>query len=119
MKDMDILVVDSGSSHTILKDKRFFMNLTLKDANVSTIAGISSLIKGHGQACVILPKGTYLEIDDALYSQDSKRSLLSFKDIRMNGLHIETMGEGNKEFLHIYELGQGKKKNLRIYTSTL
>lgn len=79
--DMDVFVVDSGSSHTILKDKRYFIDLTLKRANVTTIAGIANMIEGHGQAHVLLPKGTHLEISDALYSPSSKRSLLSFKDI--------------------------------------
>lgn len=111
---MDTLVVDSGTSHTILKDKKFFVNLTLKDANVSTIAGVSSLIKGHGQAYVLLPNGTHLEIDEALYSPNSKRSLLSFKDIRKNGLHIQTSGEGAKEFLNIFELDQDHKKVLEM-----
>ena len=60
----------------------------------------------------MLPKGTHLEISDALYSPNSKRSLLSFKDIRMNDFHIETKGEGNKEFLQIIEIGQGYKKVL-------
>ncbi|KAG7556749.1 Reverse transcriptase RNA-dependent DNA polymerase [Arabidopsis suecica] len=111
-EDKNILVVDSGSSHTILKDKRYFINLTLKNANISTIAGIASLIEGHGQAHILLPKGTHLEISDALYSPSSKRSLLSFKDIRLNGFHIETKGEGNKEFLNIIEITQGHKKVL-------
>ena len=54
-KNKDVLVVDSGSSHTILKDKRYFINLTLKNANISTIAGIASLIEGQGQASILLP----------------------------------------------------------------
>jgi len=44
-KNKDVFVVDSGSSHTILRDKRYFINLTLKNANISTIAGIASLIE--------------------------------------------------------------------------
>ena len=104
--------MDSGSSHTILRDKRYFINLTLKKANISTIAGIASLREGHDQANILLPMGTHLEISDALYSPSSKRSRLSFKDIRMNGLHIETKGEGNKEFLQIFEIAQGHKKVL-------
>ena len=98
-ENKDVLVVDSGSSHTILKDKRYFINLTLKNATISTIAGIASLIEGHDQANILLPMGTHLEISDALYSPNSKSSLLSFKDIRLNGYHIETKGEGHKEFL--------------------
>ena len=111
-ENKDVLVVDSGSSHTILKDKRYFINLKLKNATISTIAGIASLIEGNGQASVLLPMGTHLEISDALYSPNSYISLLSFKDIRLNGYHIETKGEGNKEFLQIIDLAQGYKKVL-------
>ncbi|KAL1199182.1 hypothetical protein V5N11_005539 [Cardamine amara subsp. amara] len=110
--DKDMFVVDSGSSHTILRDKRYFINLTHKSANICTIAGMANLIEGYGQANVLLPKGTHLEISDALYSPSSKRSLLSFKDIRMNDLHIETKGDGNKEFLIIFEIANGHKKIL-------
>ena len=80
-ENKDVLVVDSCSIHTILKEKRYFINLTLKNANISTIAGISSLIEGHDQASILLPMGTHLEISDALCSPNFMRSLLSFKDI--------------------------------------
>jgi hypothetical protein len=49
----------------------------------------------------MLPKGTKICIDDALYSSKSRRNLLSFKDIRGNGYHIETNNEGNEEYLYI------------------
>ena len=35
--------------------------------------------------------------------------MLSFKDIRRNGYHIETMNEGNKECLYITSIISGKK----------
>ena len=35
--------------------------------------------------------------------------MLSFKDIRRNGYHIETMNEGNKECLYITSIIYGKK----------
>ena len=65
-EDKNQLVVDSGSSHTILKDKRYFVNLILKSANINTIAGTASLIEGHGPAHLVMPKGTHLEISNAL-----------------------------------------------------
>ena len=79
MKDnMDIFVVDSGSSHTILRDKRNFINLTLKNANISTIAGIAGLIEGYGQANILLPKGTHLEISDAFIFIQLKEKPIEF-----------------------------------------
>ena len=107
--EMSILVVDSGSSHTILRDKRYFVNLIMQSANIHTIAGVAGLIEGHGQAYILMPKGTRLEIKNALYSPSSKRNLLSFKDIRLNGFHLETWEEGNKEFLNIFSITKGNR----------
>ena len=59
-ENKDVFVVDSGSSHTILRNKRYFINLTMKNANINTIAGIASLIEGYGRANILLPKGTHL-----------------------------------------------------------
>ena len=57
----------------------------------------------------MLPNGTRFHINDVLYSSKSTRNLLSFKDIRKNGYHIETMNEGNKESLYITSITYGKK----------
>lgn len=104
-----------GSLIVISLNDFYMMSLEwvhLKNASISTIAGIANLIEGHGQAHILLPKGTHLELSDALYSPSSKRSLLSFKDIRLDGFHVETKGEGNQEFLNIVEITQGHKKVL-------
>ena len=57
----------------------------------------------------MLPNGTRFHINDALYSSKSTKDLLSFKDIRKNEYHIETMNEGNKESLYITSIIYGKK----------
>ena len=88
------------------------MNLKIQSAKVHTIAGVASLVEGHRQAYVLMPKGTHLEIKTALYSPSSRRSLLSFKDIRLNGFHLETWEEGNKEFLNIISITKGNRKIL-------
>ena len=75
----------------------------------------------------MLPKGTKLCINDALYSSKSNRNLLSFKDIRYNGYHIETKNEGNEEFLYITSIVSGQKLILekmpifsfRLYYTTM
>ena len=57
----------------------------------------------------MLPNGTRFHINDALYSRKSIRKLLSFKDIRRNGYHIETMNEGSKECLYIISIVSGNR----------
>jgi hypothetical protein len=83
--------------------------LHLGETNIHTISDTSNLIEGSGRACILLPKGTKLMIDDALYLSRSRRNLLSFKDIRKNGYHIETMNERNCEYLHITSIINGQK----------
>ena len=94
-------LVDSGTTHTILKCKEYFSQLSPAETHISTISGTNSLIEGSGRAYILLPEGTRLIITDALYSSKSTRNLLSFKDIRHNGYHLETMSENNIEYLQI------------------
>ena len=47
--------------------------------------------------------------NSALHSRKSIRNLLSFKDTRINGYHIETMNESNTECLYITSIVYGKK----------
>ena len=78
----DACLADCATTHTILRDKKYFSNFTLAQSNVHTISGPVDLIKGSIKATIILPKGTKLQIKDALYSNKSSRNLLSFKVIR-------------------------------------
>ena len=50
---------------------------------------------------MMLTKSIHLFIKDTLFSRSSRRNLISFKDIKMDGYHIETISEGNKEYLCI------------------
>ncbi|CAN1247782.1 hypothetical protein LINPERPRIM_LOCUS6489 [Linum perenne] len=107
-------IIDSASTHTIFKDKKYFSYLVMREANVSTISGSTNLIEGSGRANVLLHRGTKMNIEDALYSTKSCRNLLSYKDIRRNGYHIETMEEENKEYLVItkeVEIGIGSGRD--------
>ena len=57
-----------------------------------------------------------------LYSSKSSRNLLSFKDIRYNGYHIETNNEGSEGFLYITSIVSGQKlilEKLPIFSSGL
>ncbi|XP_070033032.1 uncharacterized protein [Nicotiana tomentosiformis] len=86
----------------------------MKEANVNTISGSTKLIEGSGRANLLLPGGTNLAIDEALYCSKSQRNLLSFKDIRQNGYHIETTNEEKIEYLYITTIISGKKYVLEI-----
>ena len=107
-------LVDCATTHTILRDKKYFSNLTLVPFNVQTISGHVDLIKGPRRATIVLPNGTKFQIDDALYYNKSNRILLSFKDIHRNGYHIETMNHNGNEYLLI----TGQKQILEQLIST-
>ena len=105
-------LADSATTHTILNNEKYFSNLVLGKDDVYTISGKSKIIDGYGKANILLPKGTKLKIEVALYSSKSHRNLLSFKDIRSNGYHIETMDEKGKEYLYITTSQSGMKNIL-------
>ncbi|KAB2041519.1 hypothetical protein ES319_D02G152700v1, partial [Gossypium barbadense] len=81
----------------------------ISDAYINTISSSSKLIEVSERAIILLPKGAKFVIDDALSSTKSQRNLLSFKDIHINGYHIETMNEKNIEYLYITNVECGKK----------
>ena len=97
----DICLANCATTHSILQKKKYFSQLTLSPSNVTTISNPVNLIEGFGKATLILPGGTILHLQDALYSTQSKRNLLSFKDIHKNGYHLETMSDETTEFLLI------------------
>jgi len=102
-------LLDCATTHTILRNKEYFTQLRAYEGNVTTISGASKLIEGSGRAIVILPRGTKFIINDALYSSKSRRNLLSFKDVRHNGFHMETMNENGKEYMRIIKYEAGYK----------
>ncbi|TYG99184.1 hypothetical protein ES288_A10G175800v1 [Gossypium darwinii] len=81
----------------------------MQKASVSTISGSTKIIKGSGRANILFLRGAKFQINDVLYSAKSQRNLLSFKDICHNGYHIETISEGNDEYLQIMTIIQGNK----------
>ncbi|XP_015075510.1 uncharacterized protein LOC107019595 [Solanum pennellii] len=105
MNSEDIL--DSATTHTILREKTYFSRM--KKAYVNTISSSTKLIEGSGRAALLLPGGTLLVIDNALYYSKSHRNLLSFKVIRQNGYHVETANEGKVEYLYITTINADKK----------
>ena len=105
----DACLADCATTHTILCDKKYFSNFSLAQSNVHTISDHVNLIKGFSKATIIPPKGTKLQIEDALYYNKSSRNLLSFKYICRNGYHIETMNHDANEYLLITSIIFGQK----------
>ena len=94
-------LLDSGTTHTILKNKEYFSKLTIFQENVSTISGTTKLIEGFEKTSIIFPNGTKLMINDVLYSSKSRRNIISFKDVRQNGYHLETITLNQEEFMRL------------------
>lgn len=46
----DLYLANSATMHTILKDEKYFANITLGEAKVDTISDTTNLIEGSGIA---------------------------------------------------------------------
>ena len=64
----DAYLVNCITIHTILHGKKYFSKLTLAKFNVNTKLGLFDLIQGFERTIIILPSGTKIYINDALYS---------------------------------------------------
>ena len=67
------------------------------------------MIDDFRNATIMLPNGTTLYIKDALLSTKMKRNLLSFKDVRRNRYHFETIIEDDIDYLCIISYKMGIK----------
>ncbi|KAM2205213.1 hypothetical protein TB2_024131 [Malus domestica] len=94
-------LADSATTHTILREGHYFTNFVPKKAPMTTLLGSSNLIEGYRKAHIMLSNGTVLTIKDVIYSPCSRRTLLSFRDIRDNQYHVETTEDNGSEFLCI------------------
>jgi uncharacterized protein YbaR (Trm112 family) len=97
----EMCLVDSCIINTILRKTKYFQTLIKRMENILTIAGRDTCIVGSGKATIILLMGTQITIENALLYPDSTRTLLSYRDICKNRLHIVTHEENNTEFLLI------------------
>ncbi|KAJ9544182.1 hypothetical protein OSB04_023889 [Centaurea solstitialis] len=105
-------LVDCGSTHTILRNRLLFTEINDYKSSVTTMIGSSNSIIGRGTANFLLPNGTKMTIKEALYAPKTNRTLLSFKDIRSNGYHIETHYENGNEYMYITSNEYGRKRIL-------
>ena len=120
--DMNTMIVDSGTTHSILRSKEYFLRITPSTRKITTIKGPSDLEQGHGPAKITLPQGTIINIELAIFAPDATRNLLSFKDLRNNDLHIHTSVENGVEIIHLLKNtknGLEIKETLFAYTTGL
>jgi hypothetical protein len=97
----EICLVNRCTTNTILRKTKYFQTLTKRTGNILTIAGCDTCIVGFEKATIILLMGTQITIENALLYPDSTRTLLNYRDIRKNGLHIVIHDETNKGSLLI------------------
>jgi hypothetical protein len=84
----EICLVDSCTINTILRETKYFQTLTKRTRNILTITGHDACIVGSEKVAIILLMGTQLTIENALLYPDSTHTLLTYRYIRKNGLHI-------------------------------
>ena len=101
MADEECCLVDSATTNTILRETRYFHTSIKKSGNIMTIAGSNAHIVGTRSATLVFPMGTRILVRNAILYPESKRTLVSFKDIRANGFHLETETEHGIEYLLI------------------
>jgi hypothetical protein len=97
----DICLLDSATTHTILKHKQYFSNMRMMKVKVNTILGSTDMIEGSRRANIMLPNGIKFIIDNALFYTKSRRNILSLKNIQLNGYRIEIVNDNGIEYLYI------------------
>jgi hypothetical protein len=106
----EMCLVDSCTTNTILREVKYFQTPTKRKGMVLTIPGCNAMIVGSQKATITLPMGTQINIEVALLYPDSTCTLLSYRDIWKNMIHMEIHEENKEEFLlFTKDIRQGKE----------
>lgn len=62
-----IHLIDSRTTHTILKYEKYFSRLNIEETNVNTINGIAKLIEGSRKDTILLLRGTITNISKSIF----------------------------------------------------
>lgn len=62
LHDREMCLADSTTTHIIIRNKKYFMSLTLLEVKVNTIWGPAPMIEGFGRAMLILVHGIELHM---------------------------------------------------------
>ena len=100
----EVALLDNATTYTILWDSIFFLfpgghTDAWQICKMHTIAGGQDFKYREGRATIVLPGGATLQMDNAMYAPDAHRSLISFKDLRANGIYTTTSVVKEKEAL--------------------
>ena len=103
--DPVIALLDSATTHTILRSPKYFKfeghRATWHTSDIVTIAGRRNFRYKEGQARVLLPGGIPILCERAMYSPNAPRSLISYRDLRANGIYITTTQVNGEEVLEL------------------
>jgi hypothetical protein len=87
-----------------------FSGLLRKEKEILWSSLYDVLIVGCGRTTIILPKSAQLMRQDTLLYLGLTCTLLCYKDICKNGLHVEIHVDGKEELIYFTNLmGYGKK----------
>jgi hypothetical protein len=100
----DVALLDSATTHTILRDPKYFVfsgqeSEAWQTCEMITVAGRRNFVFHEGRATVVLSRGTTLMFPKAMYAPTAQRSLISFRDLRGHGIHLLTALRNGEETL--------------------
>ena len=111
----ELCLVDSATTNSILREMKYFQTLKKVNGDNLTIVGRDTVIVGTGRAIFTLPSGTQVTIEDALLYLDSSHTLMSYRDIRKKGFHIETHEDNKKSTYSLLKIMHMAKRYMRKF----
>lgn len=96
----DLCLVNTANIHSIMRDEKYFLNITSCKTWINTISGRADITEGYEKPIIWVENGIKMWIQNVLYANSMKRNLI-FKDIRNNWCHIENV---NKKIFNVFIL---------------
>ena len=120
----EFALLDSATTHTILKNPNFFTISENTPAwqmcELTTIVGKRTIRYCEGRVKLLLPRGTPLNINKAIFAPAAPCNLISYRDLRAQGIHLTTDLVDGEEVIGLHRQGHSlavAKVEPHVYTA--
>ena len=106
----DTALLDNATTHSILRKSKYFdfedCNPTWQICELTTIVGKKNFKFREGRAKLLVPRGTPLILEKAMYAHVAPRNLISYKNLRAQGIHLTTGLVDGEEAIELKRRGE-------------
>lgn len=88
--EQSTMILDSGATITVIKSDKYFTKMQPENYKIASMSGLNLAVRGSGPATFVLPSGSRIYAERALFIPTARRQVLCENDVSNSGYEIST-----------------------------